>query len=149
MPDCYIRHATAEDKPAVLVMVDHFLQASAFGEILAGGDGGGTLFDLALSLGVIFVAQNTTTGQLDGMLAVLALEHPILHRKYADELVWWVEPEARGRRTGIKLIDYMEGWARTEGLDMAKMVAPAGSNVGTFYRRRGYVAVETTFYKRL
>lgn len=84
-----------------------------------------------------------------GMLAIVKLNHPISGKPYAEEIAWWVEPEHQGMGSGRMLLERAEAWARENGCSMVKMVAPAGSDVGHFYEKQGYVVVETAYQKDL
>jgi len=111
------------------------------------------LVDTVFELGTILLAEFEHIDEdhpvVAGMIALLALEHPITGETYCEELVWWVEPEYRSSSIGPRLLVAGEAWARKKALPMVKMVSPAGSHVGAFYLRRGYVAVETAYMKRL
>jgi GNAT superfamily N-acetyltransferase len=88
-------------------------------------------------------------GQLAGGIAVVELPNLITGDLYAEEVAWWVEPNRRGLRLGPQLIAVAEEWATTRGLRSIKMVAPIPSQVGRYYERRGYVALETAYLKVL
>jgi GNAT superfamily N-acetyltransferase len=60
-----------------------------------------------------------------------------------------MEPEFRRGRHAYQLLCAAEDWATRQGLGCLKMVAPAGSHIGTFYERAGFTAVETTWQKFL
>lgn len=89
--------------------------------------------------------------KLAGMLAVYKATNYVTGEQFADEQVWWVEPEYRKTSLGPRLLAHMEGWARMEGLPMVKMVAPNESDhdTGRFLARRGYTAIETVYQKGL
>jgi GNAT superfamily N-acetyltransferase len=142
-----IRHATAADRPRVLELVDHFLAATQYGTLLGLPHCGPDLFDLALTVGVIFLAD--VDAELIGMLALLALGHPLTGQPYAEELAWWVEPAHRIGLAGPKLLRAGEEWATTRGCFCIKMTAPHGSTVGAFYERRGYEPIESSYAKKL
>lgn len=97
-------------------------------------------------------------GAVVGGIGLLALPHPFTGQMYADELVWWVEPEHRGTLVGPQLLRVGEDWARTHGITLIKMVAPMVKNedgryvpapIGTWYERHGYRPCETSHYKEL
>jgi GNAT superfamily N-acetyltransferase len=143
-----IRPATLEDLARVLEMCWEFLAQTRFGLFVQPSTS--TLTKLILFVmtnGIILLAESD--GEVVGMLAVAALEHPIDGRRFGDEIAWWVEPEHRKGRAGYRLLCAAEDWARQEGLKALKMVAPYGTDIGTFYERRGYVAVETAYHKTL
>jgi len=143
-----IRPATADDLPVVLTMCWEFLAQTPFGRFVEPTDWSlGRLIGFVLATGVILLAEDE--GEVVGMLAIAALEHPVDARPFGDEVAWWVDPKHRQGRAGLYLLRAGEDWARQKGLTSLKMVAPYGSGIGTFYERRGYVAVETAYHKTL
>lgn len=144
-----IRAATLDDVPRLHELVAHFLRSTPYGNLLRAPSEARlfALVEQVLTLGVVLVAE--MEDQLVGMIALVALEHPFSGEPFGDELVWWVEPTHRGHTVGPHLLDMAEAWARSKGLTMLKMVAPAGSNLGSFYERMGYRAVETAYSKPL
>lgn len=145
-----LRSATIDDLPRLHALTAHFLASTPYGNLLR-EPSEVRLFGLVeqvLESGVILVAE--LDGQIEAMLAAVALEHPVSGEPYADELVWWVEPEHRGSSIGPRLLDLAEAWAVSNGLTMLKMVAPSGSTaLAAFYVHMGYHAVETAYVKPL
>ena len=144
-----IREATLEDAAPIVCMAIRFLEETPYGHLFAPNEQKLTeLLLQVLTHGVIFVAERADH-TLAGFLALVTLEHPISGERYADELAWWVNPESRSGSIGPRLLAAAEEFARTAGIGMLKMVAPAGTDVGRFYERLGYAAVETSYHKRL
>lgn len=148
-----IRPATPEDMPDLVRMGKAFLEATRYGVLFrATPESLETLAGLIFAFGdnaVIFLAVSDA-GDTFGMLAAFVSMNPINQRKYADEVVWWVDPTGRGQQSaGPRLLRAGEDWARERKCYMVKMVAPAGSKVGLFYERLGYEAVETAYVKVL
>ena len=114
-----------------------------------------------MKLGTIFVAEfderdprwvqgvEQPGDRVVGMLAIVLIPHPLSGQIIAEEIAWWVEPEARGWMIGPHMLRAAEVWATRKGANMVKMVAPAGSTIGTFYERDGYRAIETAFINTL
>lgn len=152
-----IRQATVEDKPALTAMALNFMASTAYGQLLRPAEGMlDRLIDLVLENGAIFIAEVNSVqfasgrNQPIGMLAVVVVPHPVTGEDFVDEVAWWVEPAYRNATVGPRLLHHMEGWACMKGLHMVKMVAPADApDVGEFYRRSGYMAVETAWLKVL
>lgn len=163
--DELIRHATDADKPRLIEMAARFLLETPYGRLFDERATPMSLSELignVLALGVIFVAEVSVgcaflcpgctarcapSLKLVGMLAIVAIPHPMTGRTYADEIAWWVEPEHRHGTLGPKMLREAEDWAISQGANMLKMVAPAGSTVGRFYEHVGYRPVETAYIK--
>jgi GNAT superfamily N-acetyltransferase len=94
--------------------------------------------------GVILVSGSDAT--ITGMIAMLAYDHPFSGERMAFEVVWWVEPEARG--DGVRLLRAAEDWAMEQGIGKMQMVAP-NERVGALYERMGYLPVETSYQRTL
>lgn len=142
-----IREATLEDVPAAARMGVHFLAGTRYRVFASSEAALSALIHLVLEHGVGFVAE--VDGTLVGMLGLLVGPHPLTGERYADEVCWWTEPGARGLGAGPRLLKAAEEWSLHAELDMIKMVAPEGTDVGRFYLRHGYEAVETAYMKRL
>jgi GNAT superfamily N-acetyltransferase len=85
-----------------------------------------------------------------GMLILVAVPNPLSGEVFAEELCWWVEPHRRGAlKAGPALLQHAEAWTRAKGITTLKMVAPANTEVGLFYARQGYHAVETAWAKTI
>lgn len=144
-----IRAATLDDVPRLHELAAHFLCSTPYGDLLRAPSEARlfSLIEQVLTLGIILVAE--VDAAIEGMIALVALEHPFSGEPFGDELVWWVEPGHRGSSIGPRLLDLAEAWAMSKGLVMLKMVAPAGSDIHEFYTRMGYVPVETAYSKQL
>lgn len=147
-----IRPATPADSEALYALGRRFLEGTRYGALFCA-----TPESLARLVGVVFAFGDNATILLTvdsddrpfGMLVAFVAPHPIDGLLYCDEVVWWVNPDARGMRAGPKLLAAAEEWARGKNCSMLKMVAPIGSTVGRFYERLGYRAVETAHVKVL
>lgn len=68
------------------------------------------------------------------------------------ECFWYVMPEHRGARMGIRLVDAFEVWAREHGASHVIMVyvhGREGNTLDRLYQRRGYRELETCYVKDL
>jgi len=66
------------------------------------------------------------------------------------ELAWWVDPLHRGN--GGRLLEFMEGLAKREGVkywNMMSMESSMPEAVGQMYEKMGYRHIETTYMKEL
>lgn len=172
---CRIRPATDADVSTLVVMSSRFLELTAYGKLFPPHPGHlEMLARLVLEHGTALVAEIHPPGcpafdpipcecveglkcrhclappsahKVVGMLALVIVPHPLTGETYVEEVVWWVEPEHRKGIVGPKLLEAAEAWVSTKSVSMVKMVAPAGSEVGTFLERRGYAPVETSFVR--
>lgn len=147
-----IRPATAGDRDALLHMALRFLASSRYGTLV--GSTPEHLERLITFLqedprGVAFLAE--CDGQAAGLIAATVVPNHISGRLSGSEIAWWVQPEFRRRtRAGVRLLDAAEAWARAQRAETFQMIAPAGAeDLEGFYRRRGYVELETVFQLRL
>lgn len=91
-------------------------------------------------------------GKPVGLLMGLAgYSHPMLvNIKVAMEILWYVEPEYRGKYS-LRLVDAFEYWAeKVMGVDVLTMGSLAdGKDLDVLYRRRGFKHVENSYIKDL
>lgn len=153
-----IREATLSDMPRLVEMARRFIASSIYREWLEGASSEqvADYVRVVLEHGTIFVAERSEQVAADrvekrvvGMLALTVQPHLLTRQLFAEEHAWWVDPEARHTSAGPRLMHYMECWCVQKGIDMVKMVAPAGSSVGDFYEKCGYRPVEGAWIKRL
>lgn len=142
-----IRRATAADYDAMAEMGQHFLNATPYGQCVSAS--AETLASFTRSIGgldtaILLVAD--TGDRLVGMVAGWVFPHPFSGQLVASELVWWVEPDARGS-VGVRLLQAFETWAVERGATAIQMIAPEGSSIGTLYERRGYRRVEALYQR--
>lgn len=68
----------------------------------------------------------------------------------ATELAWWLNPEYRGGKNGVALLQFMEGLVKEQGIKYWTMVSMESSmpeQVGRMYEKLGYVRSETCYTK--
>jgi GNAT superfamily N-acetyltransferase len=142
-----IRPATLADVPRLVAMGRQQL-AATYGDAIA--DAPAALEALATQLVTTptcacFVADQA--GAVVGMIGLVAYAHPCAGAPTAGEVMWWVDPAARG--IGAALLKRAERWACETGASQIQMIAPAGGDprVGLLYQRRGYRALETTYQR--
>jgi len=147
-----IRAATPADADRLVALAQHFLAATAYGQLLpVQKDRLLALVEPVCTHGVVFVSEldRPFAPELVGMIAISVAEHALAGLLFGDELVWWVEPSFRDRR-GTALLERAEAWGVEHGLAFLRMVAPAESpTVGKLYERHGYAPVETSYVKQL
>lgn len=144
-----IRLATPDDVPALVTLGVRFLNETPYHMHLAASPT--HLEELARALiasedAVIFVAERH--GEVVGCLALHVFPHPMSGERTANELVWWVNPEARG--VGVLLLRRGEEWAKAMDATRMQMVAPtAAPEVARFYTHAGFTPVETMYERRI
>lgn len=144
-----IREATPDDVPAIVQMGLRFLTSAPYGGLLRPKPEVMAAFALRLiqsDEAVWLVAERQ--GALIGMLAMFLYAQPFSGQVIATELCWWVEPEARGPRTAIRLLTQGEAWARAKGAELLQMIAPT-DHVAAFYERTGFERIEVHYQRAL
>lgn len=143
-----VREATEHDRVRLEEMVRAFLAATPYGDRVVDTDEHvSELVTLGLTAGCIFVA--TDGGRLVGMIAVMAYAHPLMGRRIATELMWWVDEESRSGGAGIALLAAAEAWARTKGAEAIECADHGRRALGRLYRRLGFTTREVIYEKDL
>lgn len=141
-----IRKATMDDMPRLIQMGRHFIGQTGYQRHIAAND-----IQMQVLAHHLMTNENTTIfaferdGELIGMLGCMIFDHPVSGEKIASEVFWWVEPESRG--VGFDLLRQFEKWAKAKGAAKMQMGAPAGTTVGKFYERLGFLEVETLYQR--
>lgn len=85
-----------------------------------------------------------------GLLMACAGPYDFAPVRIATERLWWIDSPHRGRVEARQMVAQYEQWARGLGCQVATMSALCSNPVaGVFYERRGYVAGDMTYLKRL
>ena len=100
-----------------------------------------------LETGRVLVAEQA--GQIVGLLAAALITHIIFNQRIAVEVLWWVEPAARGSGVGTSLVRDMETWATAQGAVKMQFAAYRDRGVEDLYGRLGYTPHEVIFEKEL
>lgn len=142
-----IREAGATDLDAIIAMGMRFGAETAYGRIIETDPE--RLRALASGLvtspdAVLFVSEEDDG--IAGMIGLVVCQHAMSLLRVCSELVWWVNPDARGH--GRALMDAAEAWAIERDADLLFMIAP-NETVGRLYQRAGYQPLEAVFYRRL
>ncbi|KKN24646.1 hypothetical protein LCGC14_0892720 [marine sediment metagenome] len=140
-----IREANLADIPRLVEMGRQFIAESTYKQHLP--ENPKQLHVLAEQIisnpkGAILVSESE--GKLTGMLALITYPHPFSGELVAGEVFWWVDPEARKGRTGLKLMRRAEKVAIELGAKKMQMVAPT-ERIARLYERLGYEKVESTY----
>lgn len=143
-----IRLATEEDFPAIIELCREFWTHTQFSED----------FDADHCLGMVELSHS------HGMLAVLVVNDSVqgfcaavksfllasTQALTATELAWWVNPDHRGGKNGVVLLQFMEQLAKDQGIkywNMASMESSMPEAVNRMYERLGYTKSETVYTK--
>lgn len=147
-----IRPATHEDVPAIVAMAERFYPASNYGRIapLHKNSAAGLAL-VTMAAGVMLVAEDAS-GALQGM-ACLHIE-PFLFNVdtvIAQEIVWWIEPEARGGMLAVRLLKAAVNACAERGATVIRMAALPSSPqaAGQLYERMGFELSESYYVKVL
>ena len=147
-----VRKATTNDIAALSAMGEKFLAYSEYGSIapVAGADLGRGIARFVEG-GFAYVAE------IDGKVvgALLGIMSPVWFApeiRYAIEIAWWVNEEARGGRAAFRLLNAFEAWARDNGaraVVLSDLVINGETPVGKIVERLGYRMVERSHLKEL
>lgn len=97
--------------------------------------------------GAIFIAKSGD--EAVGMVA-LAMSHVVLSAAYsmAQEITWYVDPDARGKGVGDALLAAALEWAKERGAGHLWMSAPkASQEIAQMCVRRGFRLLESVYIK--
>lgn len=149
-----VREAVPGDRPRLLEMGRHFFAVSGLDSMrsLSEASYGASMASFMESeRAVLLVAE--MPGGIIGMAAAILVK-PWYNRTSpaAQEMFWWVEPEARGTGAGAGLLREMEKWATQKGARtfvMGALEAQRPEALSRLYRSRGYVPRERLFMKEL
>jgi len=83
-----------------------------------------------------------------GVIALVLVTQPMSGETIATELVWWVDPNARGGRAALELLAAAETWAKLNGATRLQMIAPS-DKVCRFYEKLGFDRVEVAYMRTL
>lgn len=146
-----VRRGRVEDLPALVGMAIRFIAETQYRAVIVPNvERLAVLTGYLLEHGAVFVAQADGPNDLVGMLGVSLLPHVMSGELVATEAAWWVNPERRGGMTAVRMLAAAERWAREAGAVWMQMIAPRGEErLREFYRRRGYLELETLFQLRL
>ena len=87
-------------------------------------------------------------GALRGVLAASWSISPLAPVKIAQELIFWVDPDHRGRASHRMLAEY-EKWARVQGCAAAGLAGLNDPRVARFFGAAGFGLIENKFLKIL
>ena len=147
-----VRQATKDDLVAITEMGSQFLGRTKYASLIKPhAPHISATLERLLESGAIFVAE--IDGVVRGFIAcsiVPAWFNPEI--RIALEMAWWMEPDARGRPEGMRLLFAFERWAKEQDAQvicMSDISLEDGSPAGSILERLGYSVSERTFLKDL
>ena len=144
-----IRVASADDKADLVRMGIQFIAESGYRGLLTPvPEQQARVVDVLLEQGGVWVVQAGDV--VVGMLGIALTPLPVSGELAGVEMFWWLDPQWRRGTLGVRLLQTGERWAREQGCIWLQMIQPCGADrLAEFYRRRGFVPIETTWQKRL
>jgi GNAT superfamily N-acetyltransferase len=144
-----IRPATHEDIPRLVAMGEQFIADSEYWRFVA-------CDPERMGITCAWLINNETNAllvdadneRIAGMIGLVTYTHPVSGAMVATELFWWVDPEARDGRRGLRLLRAAEAWAKAAGAACIQMVAPS-ERIEQLYARLRYSRVEVTYQRSL
>lgn len=149
-----VRTATLDDIPAYMDLAAAFVATTPLNHIVPfDREGTAAFVTAALSNPDMLILVAEDEGNLIGITGALA--YPMYFnpaKLVAQELWWYLTPEARGGPASKMLFQTIEKWAKDIGAEAMFMIALANERVDTMakvYQRSGYAPVERTYVKGL
>lgn len=146
-----IRRATEADNPRILEMGRRFFATTLYAQFAEYHEETMLrLIDLMRTSGVLLV--HDAGDRIDGMVGLLIAPFLFDSRRLAAyEVMWWVEPDARGEGVGRALLEAIEPACREVGAVAIQMVRMENSppSAERLYERCGYHASEFSHTKIL
>ncbi len=146
-----IRRAVDSDIGRIVDMGARFYSLTSYRAVASfDHDAVRALAEHLLREGVLLVAE--TDSDVIGMAGLVLAPLPFNPAAmFAHEVMWWVEPQARGLGAGRALVEAIETACREAGADAIQMVHLSSSppEAAAIYERAGYSHTESCFTKRL
>jgi GNAT superfamily N-acetyltransferase len=149
-----VRRANQEDKTAFVKQAEAFFAASPMSERADFDENGfAKFYDQAIESDTIAFWVVDRAGEVVGISGAMAF--PLYFAptvKIAQELFWWIEPDARGTSAGKQMMFEIEGWAEQIGANHLFMIALENDRSKTMervYGRNGFSPIERTFTKEI
>lgn len=145
-----IRSATIDDFDEILDLCEEFWTHTQFVEVFD-REHTRLMVKMAYDHGLLCVLeiQDKIVGFCAGIKSFLLGSR---EAQTGTELAWWVDPDNRGGRNGIKLLEFMEDLAKMAGVKYWNMVSMQSSmpdTINRLYDKMGYSLEETTWTKVL
>ena len=150
--DYSIRKATKEDVIDLAILGKQFVKESQNGFLgWSSSKVYDSLFDAVErdDFGIFVLCADT---EVVGMLIAFVAPCCFSDVVQASEITWYVDPEHRGSRMAIKMLDYFEEWAKDQGAvcaNLGNLDVLNGDRVARLYNSIGYRLITNTFVKEL
>ena len=99
-----------------------------------------------------FVRVVTKDDEIVGALIACATVTPINSFVFAQELMFWLDPDHRNGKTSPKLIDDYVKWATEAGCSFIRLSTLdelLDSRAGVLFKRKGFKPIETAYIKEV
>ncbi len=87
-----------------------------------------------------------------GALIAIVSDMPINDMVFAQELMFWIDPEHRVGRTALKLVDDYVLWSENKGCNfirLSELDNILNSKAGLLFSRKGFKPTETAYVKEI
>lgn len=143
-----IRMASIADRERLLEMGRKFLAEGPYRQHLKDNpERAGKLISTLLESEAARVLVYEENGTVEGVLCFILFDHYFSGEMTAGELIWYVEPEFRGKAS-LELLWAAEKMAYESGATHMQLTSP-DEHAGKIYERIKYAPVETTYQARL
>ena len=149
-----LKIATQEDTPYIFEMCLKFIEESPYKDYPKDATKISSLIssflsDISQRICLLATSKDIPIGIVAGQVSPALFSHQLV----ASEVLWWVEPEYRGRsRAAIELLGAFEDWGRRVGADYIQMVSLpflGDSRAHSIYTRLGYDLKELAYVKEI
>lgn len=99
-----------------------------------------------------FVKIVVKDDEVVGALIAVMSDIPINDLIFAQELMFWIDPEHRTGRTALKLVDEYIDWATNVGCNfirLSELDNVLGGRAGVLFKRKGFEPTETAYIKEV
>lgn len=142
-----LKLATVDDVEDVVEMAIKFAKASPYGVFpVEDGKLRQLVLDLLRDRNKGIIVLYLVEGKPQGVIAGMLSEMLFSHEPIASELIWWVNPEHRTRKS-LKLKEAYEYWAKRVGAKYIQMAELNDEKIARFYQRTGYDLCERSYLK--
>lgn len=143
-----LRNAEAADMAPLLDMCRRFLDASGYGYPWDEAHARAGLAQAMLAADALVLVLDVD-GAPRGVLIAQAGPHPFGPVRQAQEVVWWIETDARSVAVAQTMLAAFEGWAAARGCAFVTLALLGEAREAALYRRRGYAPAETHWIRAL